>query len=111
MIQTSEVITLDMESLFSTTIGSMFGIALIQAIQIPSIYKWGAERGRIQMFVILIAIAVLGTLLFGALKEIDFTFLANMFNQYGLIIIILLTIIIYFISYKISLKIYKNKDY
>lgn len=111
MIQTSEVITLDMDILFSTTIGSIFGIALIQAIQIPSMYKWGAERGRIQMFVILIAIAVLGTLLFGALKEIDFTFLRNMFNQYGLIIIILLTIIIYFISYKISLKIYKNKDY
>ena len=38
-IRAENVIHLDYESLISTTIGGMWGISLIQAIQIPSIYK------------------------------------------------------------------------
>ena len=42
MIRSNEFINLNYDSLFSTALGGMFGIALIQSIQIPSIYKWGA---------------------------------------------------------------------
>ena len=55
-IRLENIINLDFESLIITTIGGMWGISLIQAIQIPSIYKWGAEKGRIQMFVLLFVI-------------------------------------------------------
>lgn len=110
-IVSSSAIFYSIESLFSTTIGSIFGVSFIQAIQIPSIYKWGAERGRIQMFIIIVIIAVVGVLLTSLLKGIDISALTKIFNQYGLILIILATIFMYAISYKISLKIYKNKEY
>ncbi len=111
MVNTSSAISYSIESLHSTTIGSIFGVSFIQAIQIPSIYKWGAERGRIQMFIIIVIIAVVGVLLGSLLKGVDVSTLTKIFNQYGLILIIIATILMYVISYKISLKIYKNKEY
>ena len=69
------IINIDYESLITTTIGGMWGICLIQSIQIPSIYKWGAEKGRIQMFVLLfviiVAIAGIGYLIMNANFNID----------------------------------------
>ena len=111
IVNTSSAISYSIESLLSTTIGSIFGVSFIQAIQIPSIYKWGAERGRIQMFIIIVIIAVVGVLLGSLLKGVDVSTLTKIFNQYGLILIIIATILMYVISYKISLKIYKNKEY
>ena len=111
MVNTSSAISYSIESLLSTTIGSIFGVSFIQAIQIPSIYKWGAERGRIQMFIIIVIIAVVGVLLGSLLKGVDVSTLTKIFNQYGLILIIIATILMSVNSYKISLKIYKNKEY
>ena len=55
-IHPEEIIAVDFHAIFITTLGGMFGISLVEAIQIPSIYKWGAEKGRIQMFIIIFAI-------------------------------------------------------
>lgn len=60
-IRPNDVFNIDYESLLSTTIGGMFGISLIQSIQIPSIYKWGAEKGRIQMFVLIFILIIIGS--------------------------------------------------
>ena len=55
------IINLDYHSLIIATIGGIFGISFLQAVQIPSMYKWGAEKGRIQMFIlVLIIVAILG---------------------------------------------------
>ena len=92
----------------------MWGISLIQAIQIPSIYKWGAEKGRIQMFVLLfVIIAVvlgLGYLMMKVNFNINIEMIENFMNKYGIILLVLLMITTYFISYKIAYKIYKNKE-
>ena len=113
-IRAENVIHLDYESLISTTIGGMWGISLIQAIQIPSIYKWGAEKGRIQMFIMLfIMIAVVlgvGYLLIKASFNINIEMIENFMNKFGIGLFVLLMIIMYYISYKISYKIYKNKE-
>ena len=58
-VRPEKLIDLNYESLITTTIGGMFGISLIQAIQIPSIYKWGAEKGRVQMFILVFILIVL----------------------------------------------------
>ena len=113
-IRAENIINLDYESLISTTIGGMWGISLIQAIQIPSIYKWGAEKGRIQMFIMLfIMIAVVlgvGYLLIKASFNINIEMIENFMNKFGIGLFVLLMIIMYYISYKISYKIYKNKE-
>ena len=109
-----DLINLDYGSLITTTIGGMFGISLIQAIQIPSIYKWGAEKGRIQMFIllfILVAVVIgIGFLIMKANFNIDIKAINSFMNKFGIMILVALMIIMYYISYNISYKIYKNKE-
>ena len=113
-IRPENIINIDYESLITTTIGGMWGISLIQAIQIPSMYKWGAEKGRIQMFVLVFALIVViagvGFLIIKSGINIDIQQVNNIINKYGLIILAAFMIVMYFISYKISYKIYSNKE-
>lgn len=88
-LRPDRIIDISIDVLISTTIGGFFGVSLIQVIQIPSIFKWGAEKGRIQMFIVIFVLAIIGM---------------------GIGFLIILSLIMYFISYKISYKIYKNKE-
>ena len=113
-VRPENIINLDYESLITSVIGGIWGISLLQAIQIPSVFKWGAEKGRIQMFISLfIIIAVIGGIYFLITKfniNINIEMLSDFINKFGLIILIALMIIMYFVSYKIAYKIYRNKE-
>ncbi len=113
-IRPENFISLDYSKLFITTISGMFGISLVEAIQIPSIYKWGAEKGRIEMFVLIFAIALiigaLGYFLTEAKVDINVEIIKNFFKQYGIITLVIIMTIMYYISYKISYNIYNKKD-
>lgn len=113
-IQPMNAINLDYNNLLISTIGGMFGISLIQAIQIPSIYKWGAEKGRIQMFVLIFLLVVLisgiGFLIMKSNININLEVFENFMDKFGIIFLLLLIAIMYFISYKVSCKVYKNKE-
>ncbi len=108
------LIDLNYGSLIATTIGGMFGISLIQAIQIPSIYKWGAEKGRVQMFILVFVLVLLvlgiGYLIMSSSLNINLATIENIMNQYGIIILLILMAIMYYISYRISFRIYINKE-
>lgn len=108
------MINIDYESLINTTLGGMWAIAFIQAIQIPSVYKWGAEKGRVQMFVLLFIIIIIATGAGFLIKQsnlsIDMEMVENLINRFGLILLIATMIIMYFVSYKISYRIYQNKE-
>lgn len=98
--------------LITTILAGILGIGIIEAIQIPCIYKWGAEKGRIQIFVIAAIIVLLigGFFLIGNEMNIKLP-IENMLSivmNYLPIILILATIIIYYISYRISIRIYNN---
>ena len=115
IIRPDSLIILDYNNLLTTTIGAMFGISLIQSIQIPSIYKWGAEKGRIQMFVLIFVLVVLilgiSYLVMNSNFNINLEDIVNFMNKFGIITLILAMIIMYYISFKLSLKIFKHKDY
>lgn len=104
----------DIEPILTMVLGGVFGISLVEAIQIPSVYKWGAEKGRIQMFVLVFALIVViagvGFLIIKSGINIDIQQVNNIINKYGLIILAAFMIVMYFISYKISYKIYSNKE-
>lgn len=108
---TNTVNVFDCRSILIITMSGIFGVALIQSIQIPSIYKWGAEKGRVQMFLLfflIIAIVVgLITLVWNN-TNINFN-IEEFFNKYGLLLLSLSVILMYYISYKIACKIYINK--
>ena len=113
-VRPDNVIDINIDTLLATTIGGLFGVSLIQAIQIPSIFKWGAEKGRIQMFIVLFILALIGAGVGFLIKEsglsVDIAKLESVLKNFGLFLLALLSFIIYFISYKISYKIYKNKE-
>lgn len=106
----------DILELISMALGGVFGISLIQSIYIPSIYKYGSEKGRIYVFIGTIVIAFLlgGIVTLGEKIltnfTIDFSFLNNVLQSYISLILLILVLIIYFISYKISYKIYSKKE-
>ena len=113
-VRPDNVIDINIDTLLATTIGGLFGVSLIQAIQIPSIFKWGAEKGRIQMFIVLFVLALIGAGVGFLIKEsglsVDIAKLESVLKNFGLLLLVLLSVIIYFISYKVSYKIYKNKE-
>lgn len=99
--------------LFSLASGSFFGISLIECLQIPCIYKWGVEKGRIQIFIISFVLIGLGALLMTL--PIDFAKIFNFKNMDLLIkmlpfILLLLSLAFYYISYKVSINIYNKKE-
>lgn len=113
-VRPDNMIDINIDTLLSTSIGGLFGVSVIQAIQIPSIFKWGAEKGRIQMFIVLFVVALIGAGVGFLIKEsglsVDIEKLENTLKSFGRIILVILSFIIYFISYKVSYKIYKNKE-
>ena len=113
-LRPENIINIDYETLITTAIGGIFCISLLQSIQIPSIFKWGAEKGRIQMFISLfIIIAVISGIYFLITKSninVNIEKLGDFINKFGIIILIAFMIFMYFVSYKIAYKIYKNKE-
>ena len=113
-IKPEDMINIDYKGLLISTVGGMFGIALIQSIQIPSIYKWGAEKGRIQMFILVFGIvAIVSGIAFLFIKmniNINIEIIENIINNYGMLLLIAVIVLMYFVSYKISCKVYNKKE-
>lgn len=97
--------------LVSIAFGSIFGIGVVESIQIPCIYKSGAEKGRIQMFILTILVALLiGGICFLA-EKINFNILKiQELNKLLPIILLIINLGMYFVSYKVSYKIFQNKE-
>lgn len=102
--------------LISTALGGMFGIGLVESIQIPCIYKMGAEKGRIYMFIITMIVAFgagLIVMLGGKILSnfsINLSSMSYILDTFLPILLLALVLIEYFISYKISYKIYSKKE-
>ena len=115
VIKPDDLIRLDYQGLFVTVISGIFGVALIQAIQIPSVYRFGAEKGRIQMFLLIfllvLMIAGVGFLITKIGFNINMEEINHFMNRFGIPVLILVSAGLYYISYKISYKIFKKKEY
>lgn len=105
-----QTVCFDMSELIVGAIGGMFGIGLIQSIQIPCIYKMGAEKGRI--FAILIAMVagiLAGSVAFITVDsgtEVSTSIDATIIGA----ILGVAMLISYFISYLISCRIFEKKE-
>ena len=89
--------------------GGILGISIIDSIQIIAIYKYGMEKGRIMLYVMILGIVLIITGLSYILpSDIKLPSINN-----DIVIILIFTIIlfiIYYISYLVSYRIYKKKD-
>lgn len=98
----------------STALGALFGISVIQSIQIPCIYKYGAEKGRMQLFIFVMIFGIFIAAVIYFLSSLNINLFEkilsyNLFNFVPLILPIL-TIIAYLISYLVSYKIFTRKE-
>lgn len=102
----------NIEELIAIALGGILGLGIVEGIQIPCIYKWGAEKGRIQLFIVVAAVALFVTGIFYIGKDIQLPMnsILNIINSLLPIILILATVIIYYISYRIAYKIYSKKE-
>lgn len=104
----------NIEEIIVVGLGGILGIGLVEGIQIPCVYKWGAEKGRIQMVIVTAIVALLagGIIFIGEKANIQLPAnnILNILNTFLPVIFIGLTIIIYYISYKVAYKIYDKKE-
>ena len=105
---------LNIEEAISITLGGIFGLSLVESIQIPCIYKYGAEKGRMQIFIVIAIIALIIGGVFLVINQFNMPAipegLINSVVAFLPFILIAATVIIYYISYKISYKIYAKKE-
>lgn len=103
--------------LISIALGGMFGIGLVESIQMPCFYKMGAEKGRIYMFIITVAVAfIAGGIVMFAEKminnfSIDLNSINSILETFLPFVLLGLVLLEYFISYKISYKVYSKKEF
>lgn len=102
---------LDFSKINSIICGVLFAMILLQSIMFPLLFKFGAEKGRIGLFVGIVLISSLLGLLLNSLTIKIPGNIIKTFNDYWFIILPLIMIIMLFISYKISKKIYLNKEF
>ncbi|MCI8518991.1 MAG: ABC-2 transporter permease [Clostridia bacterium] len=108
----TKYLCVDFPTIISATFVGIVGISILESIQIPFIYKVGAEKARMQMFLIIpIIIAVLAIVIGGILYWIE-KLEMDMWSLKGLtpLLLSLLTIFVYRLSYKVSCKIYDKKE-
>ncbi len=103
--------TINYEQILSSSVGTIFGTLLVLTIMYPIIYKFGIEKGRIAIFLIVFGIIIIGGFL---IKYINLSFLTSTLSflkNYLILIIILITIIMVYASYKISIRIFNKKEF
>lgn len=91
----------------------IFLMALLNAIQIPCIYKGGTTRGRILVFLALAGVALLGWglhCLASVMAAEPMKFLEALFNRHWFLVFLILTALLYGVSFRISCRIYEGKD-
>ncbi len=103
--------TINYGQILVSMLGTIFGTLLVLTFMYPIIYKFGIEKARIGIFLIVFGVVIIGGFI---VKYGDLSFAIkalNFFENYLVIILILLTIIMVYTSYKISVKIYRKKEF
>lgn len=102
---------IDYKDFFSNIFGALFATIFLESIFYPAIYKFGVEKARIGVFVVVFGVSIVGGILN---KFIDFSSLINVLSSiesYLLVILPILMVLMITISYKISEKINLKKGY
>lgn len=98
---------------FGLILVGVFLMAIMNALQIPCVYKGGATRGRILVFVLLAGAFLIGwgvNALMSALGVDLMKSLESMLNRHWILMFLVLTALLYGGSFLISCRIYERKD-
>lgn len=99
------------DGFIETSIGCAAGIILIQTIMYPIIYKFGIEKSRIGLFVGAFGFSGIIAILAKNIKLSIPTPILSFLDKYFLLLGPLILVLIIYISYRISKKIYLKKEF
>lgn len=103
--------SIDMANIGASLIGTILSVVIIVSLLYPIIFKFGSTKGRIILFTIVFAVAgIIGVIanfidISGVISKI------NIIENYLYIAIPLISIALLGISYLVSNKIYKDKEF
>lgn len=101
---------LDIEYILLTSFGCFASVIFLQSIMYPLIFKFGIEKSRIVIFIgIFLLIAIIG-LISRNIGSIPIE-VVSLFNNYWMIIVPLIIIITFSVSYYLSKKTYMKKEF
>lgn len=111
LLQICSINSFSLSKIGTSLVGGIIAIVLIISIMLPLIFKFGIEKGRILLFVLVTCFSIFISLLSNI---IDFNKLLNVFyfiDNIWYVITPVLIILSLGISYFISNKIYLNKEF
>lgn len=100
-----------LNNILSSLAASILAVAIIVSLMYPLIYKYGVEKGRIGLFIMVFLVTILGGLLIKSVDNNLINNINNFLNSYGLILIPVISCILLYVSYLISNRIYSNKEF
>ena len=103
--------SINLDEIISSLKGTMLSIVIINSLLYPIVFKFGATNGRIILFAVVFGIAGIGTLIAQFIDMAPIINIINKLDNYLLIVIPIIYIILLGISYLISSKIYQNKEF
>ena len=102
---------IDFENIIGTIFGSLFATILLQSFMYPAMYKFGPEKARIGIFVAVFGVVIIGGLI---AKYVDLSTIIKMIESsidtYWMIVFPVAMILMLYLSYKISERIYFKKE-
>lgn len=101
----------NIEEIVSTLTGTVFALILVISFLYPIMFKFGAEKGRIVLLVAFFGIGSILTILMRNISLNDSSSFIYFLDTYGLILIIVISVISLTVSYFISKRIYLNKEF
>ena len=112
------IISKNFSSLLPLTLsvaGGFLGVSVLVSFQIPCIYRWGAERGRIQAMILMaisVGILTAASVLLGnnIMSHIGNDATSSMIFHLLPVICIVVALIVYWVSYHISLKQFHKRE-
>ena len=103
--------TINYEQILVTMFGTVFGTLLVLTVMYPIIYKFGVEKARIGIFLLVFGIVIIGSLL-ASYMDLSYVLKSLAFlEDYLILILIIVTIVMVYGSYKISEKIFSKKEF
>ena len=103
--------SINLDEIISSLMGTMLSSVIIISLLYPIVFKFGATNGRIILFAVVFGIAGIGTLIAQFIDIAPIINIINKLDNYLLIAIPIIYIILLGISYLISSKIYQNKEF
>ena len=99
------------EQILATMFGTVFGTLLVLTVMYPIIYKFGVEKARIGIFLIVFGTVIIGSLLANYIDITNLLKSLSFLKDYLIIILIIIALIMVYASYKISEKIFSKKEF